>query len=560
MTFNNRCYSCMEILPEGHSVCPSCGSRVQQNRTDPDVLEEGSILAARYLLGCAMNRTNSAIRYIGYDYEQNRKVIIEEQYFRGVFSRDTGHGEVRFYGSDAAAAEQAKSAALASLRRAGELGRIDGFAQVLNSFEENGTVYTVLEWVDGQPLSISGIQRCDPDVAADFLHPVARALSQLHQKGLCHGDLSMDSVYITPQGRTVIVGMGVGAAVFRKNHTPRDGGSAAYSAAPETKPGSGNRAGDIGPASDVYGLSAVVYELVTGEKPYPMATLPQSISCSPKQRDAIAAGLNTSPAKRPKSINAFMDKLTVRSAAAAKKQAVPPSGENTQMVRPSKRGGWKKLFALGAVLTVLGVLLIVFAPRPVVVDEGFESGIMPAITGVDVNNAQQLLDEHFQGLVMLTVSGKEYNETVAPNAIIRQEPAAGQTVYAGDTVYVYISRGPESGPDSPVNLRMPNLIAEEEAFAVELLEKYGIQVDIVRDYSNMYAEGLVMAQSIEPETPLSEGMSVTLTISQGKKPVANMPLNPGNSKPGSNGGTGSDKPADGGDEGLISPGNAFKAP
>ena len=73
MMYENRCPGCMEILPAGSTVCPACGYSSAQARPEGDILPEGSILAARYMVGRALRRTAFELRYMGYDCLEQRK-------------------------------------------------------------------------------------------------------------------------------------------------------------------------------------------------------------------------------------------------------------------------------------------------------------------------------------------------------------------------------------------------------------------------------------------------------------------------------------------------------
>ncbi|MCD7887499.1 MAG: PASTA domain-containing protein [Clostridiales bacterium] len=65
---------------------------------------------------------------------------------------------------------------------------------------------------------------------------------------------------------------------------------------------------------------------------------------------------------------------------------------------------------------------------------------------------------------------------------------------------------------------VPNELGSEGEEAVAVLEKLGLTVSTDSDYSDDYAEGRVIAQSLEAESDVNEGTEIVLTLSLGPKP------------------------------------------
>ena len=95
------------------------------------------------------------------------------------------------------------------------------------------------------------------------MRQVARALDALHEAGIVHGDIKPSNVLVHREDHAYLVDFGVARrseyADARTNELV--GGTPAY-AAPETADGVPN------PASDLYALGCVVFELLTGERPF----------------------------------------------------------------------------------------------------------------------------------------------------------------------------------------------------------------------------------------------------------------------------------------------------
>ncbi|MEY8389939.1 Stk1 family PASTA domain-containing Ser/Thr kinase [Lachnospiraceae bacterium] len=106
----------------------------------------------------------------------------------------------------------------------------------------------------------------------------------------------------------------------------------------------------------------------------------------------------------------------------------------------------------------------------------------------------------------------EYHDSVPSGTVLSQSPQAGAKAKKGDTVTVIVSRGPK-----PVV--MPDVRNKPEAAAREELAAIGIAVTTNSDYNDEVPEGNVISQSVVPGKSVEKGITVTLTISMGRKNV-----------------------------------------
>ena len=154
----------------------------------------------------------------------------------------------------------------------------------------------VLELVEGESLSAL-LQRegpLDPRTAAEIGAEVAGALYHAHTRGVIHRDVKPGNVLIGTDGHPRLVDFGIarllGEALERTTQTGIVMGTLRYMA-PEQLAGQ-----EVGPRVDLYGLGALLYEMLTGRPPHPSASpaaLLSELSEGPPAMDGIDPTLAT---------------------------------------------------------------------------------------------------------------------------------------------------------------------------------------------------------------------------------------------------------------------------
>ena len=148
----------------------------------------------------------------------------------------------------------------------------------------------VLELVEGETLS-ARLERegpLDARAAAEIGAQVAEALYHAHTRGVIHRDVKPGNVLIGTDGHARLVDFGIarllGEALERTTQTGMVMGTLRYMA-PEQLAGQ-----EVGPRVDLYGLGALLYEMLTGRPPHPGASpaaLLRELSDGPPAMDGI---------------------------------------------------------------------------------------------------------------------------------------------------------------------------------------------------------------------------------------------------------------------------------
>ena len=151
--------------------------------------------------------------------------------------------------------------------------------------EHDGQHYFSMDYVAAAtsgPSSRTG--RCRAQVAARYVKIIAEAIHFAHQRGTLHRDLKPQNVLIDAADQPRITDFGLAKIMTDDSRLTQSGvvmGSPSYMP-PEQ---AGGRHGDVGPASDVYSLGAMLYELLTGRPPFrgatALATLRQVMEAEP---------------------------------------------------------------------------------------------------------------------------------------------------------------------------------------------------------------------------------------------------------------------------------------
>jgi serine/threonine-protein kinase len=137
--------------------------------------------------------------------------------------------------------------------------------------------YFTMKYVAGTTLARRLAQGpLPPREAATLLAPICRAIQYAHDRGVLHRDLKPSNILIDAQGRPHVSDFGLAKRVADEQALTLSGtvlGTPSYMA-PEQAAGS---RGQLGPATDVYSLGTILYQMLTGHPPFQAATAVETV-------------------------------------------------------------------------------------------------------------------------------------------------------------------------------------------------------------------------------------------------------------------------------------------
>ena len=193
--------------------------------------------------------------------------------------------------------------------------------RVTDIFEENGTVYYVMDYIDGCSLSslISNKGHLSESEALGYIQQVADALGYVHSRNRLHLDVKPQNIMIDHEGKAVLIDFGVSKQydeVNGENTSTLLGSTPGYAPIEQ----SGNGVVRFYPSADIYALGATLYKALTGVTPVAAHLRasgeeldPMPADISPATCAAVEAAMKINKAHRPQSIAEFLALLKANS-------------------------------------------------------------------------------------------------------------------------------------------------------------------------------------------------------------------------------------------------------
>lgn len=536
------CMGCMQANSEFSDTCYHCGYPAT-GQNPAEYLPVRTQLNARYVIGRVLEKRSDAVIYIGYDQTARNTVLVREFFPDGIAQR-LSQQVVAADGKDELFAAcldkfRKQSRAIARMRD------LPALVPVYDMFEENGTMYTVSDHVEGVTLR-AYLQKSGEymswEAARPLFVPLLSSVMSLHAAGLVHLGISPDTIVVDGENRLRLGG-------WELNDARVSGGAlaptmiAGYAAPEQYKPET-----TVGQSADVYALGATILFALTGEEPpaapdrvNKVASLLVPAPIAQKWPAHIApslsAALALSTSKRLSSVEELRDRLTVAPVVEALREDAmeEEADDDAAVLLPARNKGLKiavvMLSVLCVILLVVILLMALWGSDEPTVPTGGDTAqtttttVIPTtttrpVTSTTKGNTEEMyavedligltideLQSHsLRGNMQIVIKGTEFSDTVPVGTVVMQSPTPETYVAEGTTVNVYVSAG-------PAEKTMLDIVGWERAAAVAYLEAMGYDVSVVEVTVSTQKRGTVHAVIPAPGATMTFGDEVVLQIS-----------------------------------------------
>ena len=408
-----------------------------------------------------------------------------------------------------------------------------------------------------------------------FAIQIAKALQHAHSRGIVHRDIKPHNVMVLKNGSVKVMDFGIARVMSKSNTLTKEALGSVHYISPEQA-----RGGRVDDRSDIYSLGVVMYEMMAGRPPYdgesPVAVAIQHINggaalpsvlnpnipggleqiimkalahnVSDRYPSATRmlsdmeefrkdptilfdyTGLPLDAAMRVQKPNLVLQPAEDPASKMPERRrppTTPPTNNDRRRETPPKRdekpsgNGQRRPSAQTqkrnrtTTITILICSLVAVVAIAIFLALFFGGGVARKKKMVEIPNLVGMTYTSLPQYEGLSVMKEErYDDTVAAGKIISQKPEAGKEVTPPSIIVVNVSLGP-----APQLVTMTNMVERSKDWAVSALEgqKLGLNVEIKEEYNDNIADGYVIRTEPKEGAELSQGQTVTLWISKGKK-------------------------------------------
>ena len=438
--------------------------------------------------------------------------------------------------------------------------------------------YIVMELIEGitlkQYMAKKGVLNWKETL--HFAMQIAKALEHAHSKGIVHRDIKPHNIMVLKNGSVKVMDFGIARMISRGNTLTKEALGSVHYISPEQA-----RGGRIDDRSDIYSLGVVMYEMMAGRPPYdgesPVAVAIQHINggaalpsvLNPNipggleqiimkamarnvsERYPSATRMLADMDEFRKDPTILFDYTGIPLDAAIRMQKPPislteqekPDGNGMPELQPRRenrpnsvanpprqtprreppknREPQPRRKAQPAQRSRSTVIAIAVCSLVAVIAIGIFMAVLLGgglTPGEKLVTVPKLVGQNFADLQEypgLIINKQEVNDdTIPAGQIISQQPEADIQVAQNSRVVVMVSLGPR-----PHKVTLLELQDKTREWAESYLNGQGINlvVDVKEEYNDSVAEGLVFRTNPVAGTELSQGQTITLWVSKGKK-------------------------------------------
>ncbi len=498
---DNLCVNCFEELTEG-AVCAQCGYD-NDSATDFIYLSSKTVLQDKYVVGAVSGVESDSVSYSGYDKQLDKRIIIREFFPKGMVSRLEGSSEIHVRQKYIGVIDKYKKEFFNLWTTLEKMHSLSAVTPVYDVFEDNSTVYAVIEYMEQIPLREYLLRNEEGfilwDTARLMFMPVLTTIEALHNNGIVHGSITPDNLVLCRDGKVRLKPFCIQDSADMSSElefVSNDG----YTALEQY-----NNNHKICPATDIYGFTACIYRALVGTNP-PAATaretndklmIPNSIAETIPIHviKAMGNGLQIYPEKRIKNISDFREYLDA--APSVRAQATGPSQQKAEdtpkydyakLAEPEKNNkGSRIVIIILSVLIVLAIAAGIYVVKftdllnpqeetTAQVTQQLQSFKVPnfannGYTQSDIEN-NGAWNQQFK-----FTFNADYSTDVEEGIIFKQNIEPGETVSEGTEIVLTVSKGIQTQEVPDVG----NLTVED---ATKDLEALGFKVSTVEIYND----------------------------------------------------------------------------
>ena len=526
------CMGCME-QKDTDGVCPNCGYS-PDTPSLPAYLPPETILNDRYILGKLLRYNGEGAEYIGFDTVTSSKVTIREYMPDTLCSRNRESSVISVKQNCVAQYKAFMSEFVELNKMLAKMRTLSHINPPLDMFGDNNTGYVVFRYVEGINLAkylkenageLSWAQ------VKQMFPPIFTTLSLVHNAGLVHRGISPENIIVTDKNELKIIGFCI--ADSRTANTELASEIYHGYAAPEQYSSSNWQ----GTWTDVYGICALLYRILTGTAPMDaMERVANDTLAEPRALNknipanvskVIMNGMNLSGDLRIQTVTELVTQLfeepdfnKTKTVTATQTITIPKQhstkGEAEQRentVKKSARPSRHKVFIAAASITAV-VLFIGMTVLISVLDDNSSNIInaLPTVTNASDETTEDLsataTGEDGQTSVTTAatnVGGALTLPTLPEMTTAESQTSASETKQPfkpGTTVYI-----------------MNDLVGKfyDTVKNTSISENLTIIPEYV--YTEEYEKGMIFEQSIAKGENYEKGAEVTLKISMGPPKV-----------------------------------------
>lgn len=263
MEWQRLCTNCMQALLVNEK-CPRCGaSREAEDRRDARALPVRCMLHGRYCIGKVLGAGGFGITYLAYDCQGGGRVAVKELFpgkdavrEQGTYSISVIRGQEKYF-------RHIRKRFTDEARILYQFRNSPDVLKVYQLFEENNTVYYAMEYLEGTDLKhyMLSYGKQEWSCLSVYIRMVLKTLNTLHRQNLIHRDISPDNIFLTGNGKAVLIDFGSvrcysntrGFTTFLKD---------CFAPLEQYR-----EHGKQGPWTDIYSLSVTMYYALSGVMP-----------------------------------------------------------------------------------------------------------------------------------------------------------------------------------------------------------------------------------------------------------------------------------------------------